>query len=443
MIVEYIKKVIEENFIKSKEQNVIGKFILRNYSQELYEKLIDSFSNKEILFISDKTLKVKNSNFLKVSKEELAQFRNENVKNFDLSNISYIIFITDNVIDTLNDLATLSVDDVKAVFLDLLDEELKEFFKFFLKEFEEADIFEIEKFLNEIKEKYEEGYPLNEAIGDSLLYSFKCRKCVNLEKLKDFFKEYRKISNYFYKRAKRDIEKEELLEAFEENKEEFESLEEEKLTLMKKFIEADVSDENYDRFRKLDYKEDLVYKLFEKVSAPAKKLGEEIIEFLEKKEVLKKEHKEFLEEFDSLPPKNKELKREELKEIYDEYKPFFEENRKLLKKIEKFIFRKEIEENNFFVALIKLIKEYEADRIEISLDKTNKNSINDSYSKYALSYIKHRILPLKFDKVNFNINLDFEFKNEKTSSRYNNVVFIAKIIKDDVEEKKDLFLNIQ
>ena len=110
--------------------------------------------------------------------------------------------------------------------------------------------------------------------------------------LEDFFKEYRKISNYFYKRAKRDIEKEELLEAFEENKEEFESLEEEKLTLMKKFIEADVSDENYDRFRKLDYKEDLVYKLFEKVSAPAKKLGEEIIEFLEKKEVLKKEHKD-------------------------------------------------------------------------------------------------------------------------------------------------------
>jgi len=33
MIVEYIKKVIEENFIKSKEQNVIGKFILRNYSR--------------------------------------------------------------------------------------------------------------------------------------------------------------------------------------------------------------------------------------------------------------------------------------------------------------------------------------------------------------------------------------------------------------------------
>ncbi len=432
MIIEYLKKVIEKNYLEAKKRGVIGKFILRNYPQNVYEKLIDSIDNREILFVTDKNLK----KALKVSKEELAQFRNENVKNFDLKGVFYIVFITDNIIDTLNDLATLSVDDVKEVFLDLIDNNLKEFFRYFLREFEEADIFEIEKFINEILQKYENGYPLKEAIGDSLIYSFKCKTCVNLKKLNDFFKEYKKISNYYYKK---NISNEDLIEAYKEYKDEFESLE--KKELIKEFIKADISDENYDRFRELDYKEDLIYKLFEKINTPAKKLGEEIIEFLDSKDILEEDDKEFLEEFDSLPPREKEKKRDFLKEIYEKHKVILEENRKLLKKIEKFIFPKTIEENNFFVALIKLIKEIgEADKIEISLNKKSQKAINENYSKYALNYLKHRILPIKFDKIEFNIDLDFEFENEKVSSRYNDLVFIAKVYKDDeVEEKRFIF----
>jgi hypothetical protein len=243
MIVNYIKNIIEENYLKAKENGIIGKFILRNYHKSFYKKLIENIQNDEILFISDKELEVNNKNFRQVTMEELAQYRNENVKNNELKNIFYIVFITDNVIDTLNDLATLNVDDVKKKFLDSIDnEKLKEFFKLFIKEFEEADIFEIENFLNEILKKYDDGYPLDEAIGDSLIYSFKCKKCLNLEKLKDFFKEYKKISNYFYKRkASKDISKEELEEAFKENLEDFEILDEEKITLIKEFIDADIS----------------------------------------------------------------------------------------------------------------------------------------------------------------------------------------------------------
>ena len=440
MIVEYLKSVIQENYLKSKEKGVRGKFILRNYPKEFYEKLIDKFENSEILFISDKDLNAKN--YKKVSKEELAQFRNENVKEFNLDGIYYIVFITDEVIDTLNDLATLSVDDVKSKFLDLIEnEKLREFFKLFLKEFEEADIFEIETFINEILKKYDEGYPLNEAIGDSLIYSFKCRKCVNLEKLKEFFKEYKKISGFFYKKkGNKEIDNDELIEAFNENKEDFESLEEDKLSLIKEFINADISDENYDRFRELDYKEDLVYKLFEKVNTPAKKLGEEIIDFLESKDILEEVDKEFLKEFDSLPLREKNKKRDFLKDIYEKHKILLEENRKLLKRVEKFIFPKIIEADNFFVALMKFVKETEADNIEISLNKKSKKAINEAYSKYALNYLRKRILPIKFDKIEFNIDLDFDFDNDKVGARYNDLVFIAKVYnKDEVSEGRFVF----
>ena len=440
MIVEYLKYLIERNYLDSKEKGIIGKFILRNYPKEIYEKLIENIDNKEILFVSDEDL---NGDYIKVSKEELAQFRNENVKNYDLKNIFYIVFITDEVIDTLNDLATLSVDDIKLKLLDLIEvEELKEFFKLFLKEFEEADVFEIEEFVNNIVEKYNNGYPLNEAIGDSLIYSFKCTYCVKLDKLKEFFKEYKKISNFFYKKkGNRDITKEELLDSFNENIDEFENLEKDRLDLIKNFIEADISDENYDRFRELDYKEDLVYKLFEKITSPAKKLGEELIDFLESKDILDEIDKDFLEEFDSLPPKEKNKKREILKDIYEKYKVYLENNRKLLKKLEKFIFPKTIEEDNFFVALIKFIKEVgEADKIEISLNKKNNKAINENYSKYALNYIKTRVLPIKFDKIEFNIDLDFEFNNDKTSSRFNDLVFVAKIYNnDEVSEGRFVF----
>lgn len=451
MIVEYVRDLIKKNYLQAKKNGLIGKFILRNYHKSFYEKLIDSVDNNEILFISDKDLNVKNKNFKKVTKEELAQYRNENVKNKELKNIFYIVFITDNIIDTLNDLATLSVDDVKNRFLNLLENlnienedknRLKEFFKLFIKEFEEADIFEIENFLNEILEKYENGYPLNEAIGDSLIYSFKCRECVKLDKLKDFFKEYKKLSNYFYKKkGLKDISEDDLIEAFNENKEDFETLEENKLELIKEFIKTDISDENYDRFRKLDYKEDLVYKLFEKISLPAKKLGEEIIDYLEAKDVLDEEDKIFLQEFDLLKPKDKEKQRETLKEIVEKekYKSLLEENRKLLKKIEKFLYPKEIKESNFFTALIKLISEIEeADYIKISLNKKSKKAINEAYSKYALNYLKSRILPAKniFEKIEFDIDLDYEFDNEKTSSRYNDLVFIATIYKDDESYEK-------
>ena len=446
MIVEYVKSIIEKNYLISKSNNVIGKFILKNYPNNFYEKLIDSVKNEEILFISDKKL---NAKYKYVETSVLAQYRNENVKDDSLESIYYIVFITDNEIDTLNDLATLNVDDIKSNFLNIIElidfeekDKLKEFFKLFFEEFEEADIFEVENFISDILKKYDEGYPLNEAIGDSLIYSFKCQKCVDLSKLKDFFKEYRKISNYYYKKARRDITKEELYEAFNEEKDEFESLDEYKLKLIKEFIEADISDENYDRFRQLDYYLDLVYKLFEKVSAPAKKLGEEIIDYLEKKDIDLKEDKDFLEEFDSLKPKEKEKKREILKEIYEKYKILLEENPKLLKKIEKFLFPKEIKEENFFIALIKLLSEVDVDKIEISLNKKNIKAIKNTYSKYALNYLKSRLFVINkiFDRVKFNINLDEKFDNEKTSTQANELKFIAKIYKDDeVYEKRFIF----
>ena len=178
MIIKYVKEEIEKNYLQSKKHGIIGKFILKNYPKEFYETLINSISNDEILFVSDKDLDIKKKNFKKVKKAVLAQYRNENVENDTLENIFYIVFITNSNIDTLNDLATLNVDDIKNNLLELIEninfrekKELKEFFKLFLKEFEEATVFEIEKFINEIIKNYQSGSALNRAIGERAYFT--------------------------------------------------------------------------------------------------------------------------------------------------------------------------------------------------------------------------------------------------------------------------------
>ncbi|PLY13443.1 MAG: hypothetical protein C0628_06425 [Sulfurimonas sp.] len=117
-----INKIIEESQISVKN-GTSGKFILRNYPVATFESLINYFSsetNHNILLLVDEKLQLfsPNQNCIRVSNEVMAQYRNENVKNSSVSfeNVSYMVFITNETIDTLNDISTLTPDDISAEF---------------------------------------------------------------------------------------------------------------------------------------------------------------------------------------------------------------------------------------------------------------------------------------------------------------------------------------
>ena len=446
IITNYIvKKILSESVISQKE-GTSGKFILKNYPLATFQSLLDYFFNNnhdEILIIVDERLDLvtTSSKIIKTNHEVMAQFRNENVQNTDinLDDISYIIFITNEVIDTLNDISTLSPDDIKSEFSEvvgsientLLDRKTKKILqdvcKVFLKELDGMTPFEMESFVDStIHIMDKEGYVLEEAMGMSLntLGAFKCKKLFEplkrsslIKDIKKLVKDFKSISAALGKRiGNKTVSEEDLNEKYKNNSDEFSLLENEKQELIKKFIFSDERERlaYKDKFSTLDWYSDSVYRLFEKTkSDTSKKLGQETIDLLEEKDIeVGEREKESLLLYDSLPPKERPELKSILEPIYKQHKGHIEEFRALRGKWDKFLYPAQSKSTDFILGLLETIKKLKADsenidHIVVSLKQTQTTAIMRNYTKHAINYLHKRYSVL--NRISKAVQFEFQF----------------------------------
>ncbi len=464
IITNYIvKKVLSESLI-SQSEGTSGKFILKNYPQEAFQSLLDYFSGNnynEVLLIVDEQLDVNitSSSIIKANHEVMAQYRNDNVQHTDirLDEISYIVFITNDVIDTLNDISTLSPDDIKSEFSAVIEtientlltrktkKTLQNVCKVFLKELDGISPFEMESFVEStINLMDSEGYILEEAMGMSLdsLNAFRYKKFFDplkksalIKDIKKLVKPFKSISSALGKRmGNKTVSEEDLKERLENNKEEFEALREVDHELIKKFIASDERERISlkQEFSTLDWYEHSIFRLFEKTkSDTSKKLGQETIDILEEKDIeVGEKDKESLLQYDSLPPKDRTELKTTLEPIYKKHKGHIEEFRSLRGKWDKFLFPAQTKSSNFILGLLETIKKLKSSEknihhIRVSLQQTKSAFIMKRYSKYAINYLHKRYSIL--NKVSTSIHFDFEFisvienmdKKESKYKKYN------------------------
>lgn len=446
IITNYIvQKILSETKV-SQTEGTSGKFILKNYPLYIFQSLIDHFETykqDEILLIVDKRLQVETTgdSIIKANHEVMAQYRNENVQHadIDLERISYIVFITNEVIDTLNDISTLSPDDIRSEFEaivgtienTLLDRQAKQKLqnvcKVFLKDLDGISPFEMENFVEStISYMDTEGYILEDAMGMSLdsLNAFKCRKCFEslkksylLKDVKKIVKPFKAITAAFSKRiGNKTVSSEELLEKFNENIEDFKLLDTEIHSLVLRFIEADSRElpRNKQLFASLDWYDNYIYRLFEKTkSDTSKKLGQETLDLLEDKDIEADEkEKESLLQYDSLSPKDREGLRHVLEPIYKKYKGYIEESRSLRGKWDKFLYPAQSKSNDFILGVLETVKKLKSDtnnidHIVVSLKQSQPAAIMRNNSKHAINYLHKRYSVL--NRISKTIHFEFGF----------------------------------
>ncbi|MBT6914567.1 MAG: DNA translocase FtsK [Candidatus Marinimicrobia bacterium] len=446
IITNYIvQKILSESKI-SEQEGTSGKFILKNYPIETFQSLLDYFTTHQednILLIIDDRLDVKinTHNIIKANHEVMAQYRNENIQhsNINLSAISYIIFITNEVIDTLNDISTLSPDDIRSEFTTVVGTientllniqsklKLQNVCKVFLKDLDGISPFEMENFVDSTLILMDtEGYILEDAMGMSLytLNAFKCRKLFEslkksglIKDIKKIVKPFKSITAALGKRVgNKSVAKEELNEKFKNNKDEFLLLSNEKQELINKFIFSDERERlaNKQEFSALDWYDDHIYRLFEKTkSDTSKKLGKETIDLIEERdEEIDIQEKESLLQYDSLPPKERESLKHILEPVYKKYKGHIESVKSLRSKWDKFLYPSQSKSNDFILGVLETIKKLKADvdnidHIVVSLKQSQTTAIIRNYSKYAINYLNKRYSVL--NRISKTIHFEFQF----------------------------------
>ncbi len=483
-----VKKILSESQVATPEDS--GKFILRNYPKEVFESIVKYFSSHQsqnILILVDERLDITSEakNILQANHEVMAQYRNENIQSpsVDLATISYLVFITNETIDTLNDISTLTPDDLERDFSFLVDNIQNNFLdndvkktinnisKVFLKELEGVNIFSLEKFITSTIFYMEvEAYPLEEALGLALnsLNSFRCQNSFKfLEKnnrmsdIKKMVKQFRSISLALSKRVgNKTVSVEELDEKYKECKDEFSLVEQSKRALITQFINADSRElsGNREKFSQLDWYNDYIYRLFEKSrSRTSKPLGEETVLLLEERDSdISDLDKENLREYDKLKAKERESVRSILEPIYKKYKMVIEENKSLRNKWDKFLYPSQTKSNDLILGLLETIKKLKADSdemvtIKVSLKQSQSTAIMKNYSRNAMNYLHKRYSIL--NRISSKIEFDFKFikdieekvKEKKTiavirkyrkgslSKSLNELHFIVKAINDSGE----------
>lgn len=451
-----INKIIKDSQISSAD-GTSGKFILRNYPTFIFESLIKHFSsNKQyniLLLVDDKlNLNSTSDNCINANHEIMAQYRNENVKNssVELNKISYLVFVTNDTIDTLNDINTLTPDDIGVEFeyiIDLIEsnilnskskQNIKNISKVLLKEIEELSPFEMEKFIESIlKFMEDEGYPLEDAMGLSLdkLNSFKCHKCfeslkkmdsINQKDIKKLIKPIRSISAALSKRlGNKTLTIEELEEKYykdidtKEIDDEFKVLDNSKQELIERFIKADSREiaKNKYLFSQLDWYNDSIFRLFQKTKTDTtQKLGSSTIELLSEKDAdITDNEKENLLHYDELPSKERDSLKSILEPIYIKYKVIIEDNRSLRSKWDKFLYPTQTKSSDFILGVLETVKKLKSDgenidHICVSLKQSQAKAIMRNYSKYAINYLNRRYSVLNV--ISENIYFDFKFITE-------------------------------
>ncbi len=439
-----IKKIISESQIASPEDS--GKFILRNYPKEVFESIVTYFSkyqNQNILILIDERLDIKSeaTHIIQTNHEVMAQYRNENIKtsSINLNSISYLLFITNDTIDTLNDISTLTPDDlerdfsliVETVESDLLEDESKKVVKnvceVFLKELDGVNVFSLEKFITSTLFYMEkEAYPLEEALGLALnnLNSFRCHNCFKLLKknsrisdIKKMVKTFKSISLALSKRVgNKTVSVEDLNEKYKECRDEFSLVKQSKRELIEQFINADSRGllANREKFSQLDWYNDYIYRLFEKSrSRTAKPLGEETILLLEERDSdISDLEKENLREYDKLKAKERESLKSILEPIYKKYRMVIEDNRSLRNKWDKFLYPSQTKSHDLILGLLETIKKLKADTnemetVQVSLKQIQSTAIMRNYSRNAMNYLHKRYSIL--NRISTKIELNFKF----------------------------------
>jgi S-DNA-T family DNA segregation ATPase FtsK/SpoIIIE len=382
----------------------------------------------------------------------MAQYRNENVKNssVELNKISYLVFVTNDTIDTLNDINTLTPDDIGVEFeyiIDLIEsnilnskskQNIKNISKVLLKEIEELSPFEMEKFIESIlKFMEDEGYPLEDAMGLSLdkLNSFKCHKCfeslkkmdsINQKDIKKLIKPIKTISAALSKRVgNKTLTIEELEEKYykdidtKEIDDEFKVLDNSKQELIERFIKADSREiaKNKYLFSQLDWYNDSIFRLFQKTKTDTtQKLGSSTIELLSEKDAdITDNEKENLLHYDELPAKERDSLKSILEPIYIKYKVIIEDNRSLRSKWDKFLYPTQTKSSDFILGVLETVKKLKSDgenidHICVSLKQSQAKAIMRNYSKYAINYLNRRYSVLNV--ISENIYFDFKFITE-------------------------------
>lgn len=439
-----VQKILLESRIATTEES--GKFILRNYPEEIFDAILEYFArnhHKEILILVDERLEIKSqaSTIIKVNHEVMAQYRNENIQDSSvtLDKISYLVFITNETIDTLNDINTLTPDDlerdfeniVKTVESELLDNDakkkLQDVCKVLLKELEGVNPFSLEKFIVSILDYMNDGYPIEEAMGLSLnhLNSFKCHKCFELLKktsriqdIKKVVQPFKTISSALFKRVgNKTVSIEDLDERYKESQEgEFNLLSHEERTVIKKFIQSDSRGllESRQDFSSLDWYGHYIYRLFEKTrSRTSKPLGAETIALLEERDSdIDEVEKENLIEYDKLNAKDRERLKYILEPVYKKYKSHIEDNKSLRNKWDKFLYPSQTKSNDFILGLLETVKKLKSDsnnidNIEVTLKYSQTTAIMRNYSRYAMNYLNKRYSVL--NRISTKVYFEFEF----------------------------------
>jgi len=467
IITDYIiQKILVDSDISEKD-GTSGKFILKNYPKDIFQSLLNDFKNHhqgKILVIVDEQLSVEinSDNIIKANHEVMAQYRNENVQSsdIDLSKIYYIVFITNEVIDTLNDISTLTPDDIRNEFTGIIENinntllnkksksKLQNVCKIFLKELDGISPFEMENFVSSsISWMDKEGFVLEEAMGMSLdaLKAFRCRKCFEslkksstLKDIKKIVKPFKSISAALKKRVgNKSVPLEELEDKYKDNSDDFALLDTKTQQLIQRFIYADERERilNEAEFSTLDWHNDSIYRLFEKTkSDTSKKLGQETINILEEKDIeVGEKEKESLLQYDSLPPKEREGLKHTLEPIYKKYKGHIDEIRSLRSKWDKFLYPSQSKSNDFILGVLETIKKLKADadninHIVVSLKQSQTTAIMRNYSRHAINYLHKRyaILNRISNTVYFKFQFIQDIEEKITSKTSGNAALVIK-----------------
>lgn len=447
-IANYIVNKILQEAQSSATNGTSGKFILTNYPQDIINAIMQNFSmhpHPEVLLIVDSKIMItpSPSNTISASHEVMAQYRNENVQHsdIDLDTISYLVFITNETIDTLNDINTLTPDDIARDFGSIIaaidnpdldrksKSKLQKVCKVFLKEVDELDAFQMERFTQTALQHLNVGNPIEDAMGLALniLNAFRCHKFFESLKKNDSIQEVKKLAKAFKSLsaalAKRignkTLDGEALDEKLKENSEEFYQLKVQdfaKFELINEFINADYKEllQRRNEFSQLDWQEDYIYRLFEKTrSDTSKALGEETVDLLESSDIDLLDHeKDSLLQYDELKPSERPSLRDTLEPIYKKQKAIIETNKTLRNKWDKFLYPSQTKSENFILGLLDTIKKLKADaesidRIEVTLKQTQTAAIVRNYTKFAINYLHKRYAVL--NRVSKNVHFDFKF----------------------------------
>ncbi len=440
-----VEKILTDSKVSQKEGSS-GKFILKNYPLETFQSLVDDsrlHEHEEILLIVDKRLKIKikKPNTIQADHEVMAQYRNENVQDreFDLSRVSYIVFMTHEVIDTLSDISTLSPDDIRHEFNIIVSkientllnkqskQKLQNVCKVFLKDIDEISAFEMEKFVDSSMKWIElKGCAIEYAMGMSLdsLNAFRSstffeplKKIHTQKSIRGLIQPFKLICLALNKQSRNQaVSNEELEQRLRKSKKEFSSLTKSTKSLILRFVRCDERERvaNRKKFCSLDWNTHYIYRLFEKAQTDtSKKLGEETIDTLEQKDIhVDAQERDCLLQYDSLPAKSRESLRHQLEPLHEKYRVYIEDSKGLRTKWDKLLYPSQLKSNDFIEALFETIKRLKNDcddikHITVSLKQKQTVAIMRNYSKHAINYLSKRYSIL--NRISKSIEFNFQF----------------------------------